>query len=115
MLTDAARSGALLDNLLGFGRALRRAGVPTDSSRIALAARSIDMVGLAGRDDFKSALRAVLVNRQQDLAVFDELFDAWFCEPRSQRLSMAPMLSQTAEVRPVKKRARVQEDRKSVV
>jgi uncharacterized protein with von Willebrand factor type A (vWA) domain len=109
MLTDAARSGALLDNLLGFGRALRRAGVPTDSSRIALAARSIEMVGLAGRDDFKSALRAVLVNRQQDLAVFDELFDAWFCEPRSQRLSMAPMLSQTAEVRPVKKRARVQE------
>ncbi|MEY4075348.1 MAG: hypothetical protein RJA29_2705, partial [Pseudomonadota bacterium] len=29
------------DNLLGFGRALRRAGVPMDSSRIALALESM--------------------------------------------------------------------------
>ena len=32
-----ARSGKLADNVTGFGRALRRAGVKVDSSRIALA------------------------------------------------------------------------------
>ena len=33
-----ARTGKLADNITGFGRALRRAGVRVDSSRIALAA-----------------------------------------------------------------------------
>ena len=32
-----ARSGKLADNLTGFGRALRRAGVPVDAARMALA------------------------------------------------------------------------------
>ena len=32
-----ARTGKLADNIAAFGRALRRAGVPMDSSRIALA------------------------------------------------------------------------------
>ena len=32
-----ARSGKLADNLTGFGRALRRAGVPLDAARMALA------------------------------------------------------------------------------
>ena len=32
-----ARSGKLADNIAGFGRALRRAGLRVDSSRIALA------------------------------------------------------------------------------
>ena len=34
-----ARSGKLADNIAGFGRALRRAGVRVDSARIALAQR----------------------------------------------------------------------------
>ena len=32
-----ARNGKMAGNIAGFGRALRRAGVPTDASRIALA------------------------------------------------------------------------------
>ena len=39
-----ARTGKLADNLTGFGRALRRAGVQLDSARIGLAQQ-----GSAGR------------------------------------------------------------------
>ena len=41
-----ARSGKLPDNITGFGRALRRAGVPVDSSRIALAIDAARLVGV---------------------------------------------------------------------
>lgn len=109
MLIGEARSGKLPDNLLGFGRTLRRAGVPTDSSLIALALQAIDIVGLASRDDVRSALRAVLISRQQDLPIFEELFDAWFRDPQLTQQWLAQMLPQAPEARPAKTRARVQE------
>ena len=37
MLLGDARSGKLSDNITGFARALRRAGLPIDASRISLA------------------------------------------------------------------------------
>jgi len=40
MLLGDSRSGKLADNITGFGRALRRAGVRVDSARIALAAEA---------------------------------------------------------------------------
>ena len=61
-----ARRGKLLPNLVGFGRALRRAGVPIDASRIALAAQAMQGVGLQRKDDLSAALEAVLVGREQD-------------------------------------------------
>ena len=78
---DDARGGKFVDNLTGFGRALRRAGVPVDSSRMALASEAALMVGLAQRDDVSAALEAVLVSREQDRLVFRELFDGYFRDP----------------------------------
>ena len=66
------------DNLTGFGRALRRAGVPLDAARIALAHQAVLLVGVASRSDFSAALEAVLINREQDRWVFRELFEAYF-------------------------------------
>ena len=71
----------MADNLLGFGRALRRAGVPVDSSRIALAQASLRWVDLSRRDDVSAAFEAVMVSRESDRAVFRELFDRYFQAP----------------------------------
>ena len=60
-----ARTGKLADNLSGFGRTLRRAGVCVDAARMALAQQAVMLVGLR-RDDFCAALEAVLVSREQD-------------------------------------------------
>lgn len=104
-----ARSGKLPDNLTGFGRALRRAGVPVDSSRLALAIDAARLCGLDQREDLKSALRAVLVSRQQDLGVFDELFDALFHNPDMAQQLLAQMLPKVREAPAVRRKPRVQE------
>ena len=54
------------DNVLGFGRALRRAGVLVDSSRIALALESLRWLNLTQRDDVSAAFEAVLISREAD-------------------------------------------------
>lgn len=104
-----ARSGKLPDNITGFGRALRRAGLPLDSHRLALALRSVQLVGLERRDDLHAALRSVLVGRQQDLEVFDQLFDAFFRNPELAQQLLAQMLPKVREGQPPQRKARVQE------
>jgi len=78
------------DNLLGFGRALRRAGVPVDSSRIALALESMRWVDLSSRADVSAAFETVLVSRESDRAVFRELFNRYFQAPAAQGLPLTP-------------------------
>lgn len=104
-----ARTGKLADNLGGFGRTLRRAGVPVDAARMALAQQAVMLVGLR-REDFSAALEAVLVSREQDRMVFRELFDAYFRNPNVAQKLLAQMLpSAESKAEPVKRRPRVSE------
>lgn len=105
-----ARSGKLADNIVGFGRTLRRAGVPLDASRLALALQAAQWVDLGRRDDLCAALETVLVSREADRAVFRELFDAYFRNPDLARQLLAQMLP-TAQGRaePSRRRPRVNE------
>jgi uncharacterized protein with von Willebrand factor type A (vWA) domain len=109
MLLGDARSGKLPDNITGFGRALRRAGVPVDSSLVSLALQAVQIVGVSHRDDLRSALRSVMVSRQQDLQVFDEMFEAWFRDPELSQQLLAQMLPKAPSQDEPKRRARVQE------
>lgn len=105
-----ARSGKLADNLTGFGRALRRAGVRVDASRIALAARAALAVGLERKDDVSAALEAVMVSREQDRLVFRELFDTYFRNPEiAQKLLSQLLPSAEGKAEPSKRRPRVRE------
>jgi uncharacterized protein with von Willebrand factor type A (vWA) domain len=105
-----ARAGKLADNMTGFGRALRRAGVPVDGARMALAAEAALAVGLARRDDVSAALEAVMVSREQDRMVFRELFDAWFRDPEVANKLLAQMLpSAEGKAEPGRRRPRVRE------
>ena len=105
-----ARGGKLADNITGFGRTLRRAGVPLDASRLALALQAAQWVDLGRRDDLCAALETVLVSREADRAVFRELFDAYFRDPDIARQLLAQMLP-TAQGRaePSRRRPRVNE------
>ncbi|GAA4422821.1 VWA domain-containing protein [Acidovorax lacteus] len=104
-----ARRGKLADNLTGFGRALRRAGLPVDAARIALAQQALQCVALR-RDDVAAALEAVLVSREQDRGVFRELFAAYFRNPDLAQKLLAQMLpSAQAPAAPSPRRPRVAE------
>ena len=106
-----ARTGKLADNIAAFGRALRRAGVPMDSSRIALAQTAAMSVGLERKDDLAAALECVMIGQEQDRTVFAQMFEAFFRNPELAQKLLAQMLPQAQEsAKPtVPRRARVQE------
>ena len=105
-----ARVGKMADNIVGFARTLRRAGFPMDSERISVALESALLIGLDDKQDFRAALEATMVCRQQDREVFDQLFDAYFRNPEFTQQLLAQMLPKTTEAAPSpKRRARTQE------
>ena len=105
-----ARTGKLADNVTGFGRALRRAGVRLDSARIALAQQAALLVGVGSKGDLSAAMEAVLVSREQDRMVFRELFDIYFRNPEVANKLLSQLLpSAEGKAEPSKRRPRVRE------
>lgn len=105
-----ARSGKLADNIAGFGRALRRAGLRVDSARIGLAQEAAQLVGVHDKHDLAAAMEAVLVSREQERGVFRELFEAYFRDPEIAHKLLAQMLpSAEGKAEPSKRRPRVSE------
>lgn len=110
MLLGDARSGKLAANITGFGRALRRAGVRTDSARIALAQEAAMLVDVGDKADLGAAMEAVLVSREQDRMVFRELFDVYFRDPEVANKLLSQLLpSAEGKAEPSKRRPRVRE------
>lgn len=104
-----ARSGKFADNIAGFGRTLRRAGLRVDSARIALAQEAAQLVGVERKDDLGAAMEAVLVSREQERGVFRELFDAYFRDPALAHKLLAQMLPSAQGRKEPAKRPRVSE------
>ena len=110
MLLGDARAGKLADNIAGFGRALRRAGVKVDSQRIGLAKEAALAVGIAEKEDLSAAFESVMISREQDRLVFRELFDVYFQDPKVANKLLAQLLpSAEGKAEPSKRRPRVRE------
>ena len=75
----------LADNLLVFGRILRRAGVPVHPGRLLDLLDGLAHVNLADRDEVYHACRTLLVHRKDQIAIFDAAFAAfWRAHDRGQ-------------------------------
>ena len=72
------RDRQLLRNLVLFGRALRRLGIDATLSQILTLVDALDHVGLERRPDFKDAARTVLVQRREQIEIFDRAFDLFW-------------------------------------
>ena len=68
-------SSNLVRGVVAFCRALRARGVPVTAAESLDAVRALVAVDVSDREDVRTGLRAVLATSQQDLAIFDELFD----------------------------------------
>jgi uncharacterized protein with von Willebrand factor type A (vWA) domain len=64
----------LLHNLLHFGQVLHATGLDVPAGRMIDVAGALEHVELGRRTDFYFTLRALLVQRPQDFALFDEAF-----------------------------------------
>jgi uncharacterized protein with von Willebrand factor type A (vWA) domain len=81
--TTAPRSGSpaglrLLGRAVGFGRALRTAGLGVDIGASVDFARTLELVDLADRAQVHAAGAAVFVRRKDDLEVYDAVFDRYW-------------------------------------
>jgi uncharacterized protein with von Willebrand factor type A (vWA) domain len=68
----------LAGNLLIFGRVLRRAGFHLHSGRLAELIEALGYVNLTARDDVYHTCRALLVQRQDQIAIFDVAFTTFW-------------------------------------
>ncbi|MEM7582598.1 MAG: VWA domain-containing protein [Acidobacteriota bacterium] len=74
------RDRQLLRNMVLFGRALRRLGVDATLPQILTLVDALDHVALSERRDFKAAARTILVQRVEQIAIFDRAFDLFWSE-----------------------------------
>lgn len=84
--------GHFLNNLLLFGRLLRRLGLDVHTGRMLDAIRILEDIGIRRRMDVRAALRTLMVHRREDIPVFDEAF-AVFWRQRKDRLSSLDLRS----------------------
>ena len=82
----------LADNVVHFARVLRHAGVPVGPDRVLAALEAIEAVGLARRDDVHAALSAVMLDRHEQQALFDDAFAAFWRDPKLLERLMAELL-----------------------
>jgi uncharacterized protein len=75
----------LLDNLLFFGRLLRRSGIDVHPGRMIDVVDALRHVNLAKRDEVYHTCRALLVHRREQLAVFDVVFDNFWRQRLARR------------------------------
>jgi hypothetical protein len=84
----AARGKGTLPNVMAFARALKDLGVKVSLSQVLDASRSVDLVDIAARADFRALLRANLISQKEDFPAFDMLFDCFWREQGYERVPM---------------------------
>ena len=78
-------------NIVMFCRTLRKAGLPVGTGQVVDALNAVAAVGHR-RDDFRQALRSVLVSDPRHFGLFDQAFHVFFRNPRLIEKMMAALL-----------------------
>jgi len=86
----------LADNVVHFARVLRNAGMPVGPDRVLAALAAIEAVGLGRRDDVHAALSAVMIDRHEQQPLFDDVFAAFWRDPKLLDKMMAELLPKIA-------------------
>ncbi len=84
----AARGKGTLPNVMAFARALKELGVKVSLSQVLDASRSVELVDIAARADFRALLRANMISQKEDFPAFDMLFDCFWREQGYERVPM---------------------------
>jgi uncharacterized protein len=79
-------SGALLRNLLLFGRVLRGVGLDVNPGRMIDLVSALQLISIGRKSDFYYAVRGLLVHRREDIPPFDEAFE-FFWRSRGRELT----------------------------
>src|ERR1700758_780684 len=71
-------TGQFADNIIGFARALRAAGLPVGPGAVMDAMTALEAVDIGNRSDVFTTLGAVFVKRREHALIFAQAFDLFF-------------------------------------
>ncbi|MDR3466354.1 MAG: VWA domain-containing protein [Xanthobacteraceae bacterium] len=71
-------TGLIADNIVGFARALRAAGVPVGPGAVIDALQALRLIDIGRRADVFATLQAIFVKRHEHMLVFAQGFDLFF-------------------------------------
>lgn len=110
-VADTATTGAIADNIIGFARALRAAGMPVGPGATIDALKALEVVGLDNRADVFAALESVFVKRHEHAAIFAQAFELFFRVEQNwdQLVDAVPLPGQPEQKPPPPASRRVQE------
>src|SRR6201996_3154351 len=103
-------TGRTADNIVGFARALRAAGIPVGPGAVIDAMTAVQLVDIGNRADVFTTLEAIFVKRHEHALIFSQAFDLFFraAEDWKQMLDSVPLPDQARKKPPAAAR-RVQE------
>ena len=91
----------LLAESVGFGRALRAAGITTDLGAAVDFARALTLIDMGERDTVRAAGQAVFIRRRDDREIYDKVFARWWRRRgRKRPATDGPLTSTTDESAP---------------
>jgi uncharacterized protein with von Willebrand factor type A (vWA) domain len=97
---DAVDGRLLLAEAVGFGRALRAAGLHIDLGAAVDYARALTLVDIGQKATVRAAGATVFVRRRDDLEVYDRVFDRWWRQRRRTQPNDGPATMASDEARP---------------
>ena len=103
-------TGRTADNIVGFARALRAAGIPVGPGAVIDAMTAVQLVDIGNRADVFTTLEAIFVKRHEHALIFAQAFDLFFraADEWKQMLDSVPLPDQARKKPPPASR-RVQE------
>jgi hypothetical protein len=103
-------TGQAADNIVGFARALRAAGIPVGPGAVIDAMNALQLVDIGNRTDVFATLETIFVKRHEHALIFAQAFDLFFraADEWKQMLDSVPLPDQARKKPPPASR-RVQE------
>ncbi len=108
--STAPVTGLIADNVIGFARALRAAGLPVGPGAVIDALQALQAIDIGNRADVFTTLESIFVKRHEHALIFAHAFDLFFraAEDWKQMLDSVP-LPDHARKKPPPASRRVQE------
>lgn len=108
-------SGNLLRNAVLFGRLLRSLGINVTPTQVVDVVGSLNHIHIGSRSDFKNGLRPLLINRREQIPLFDAAFDLFWVAREKDDLDKLEFLSlqrkrQTPQIEKIKEAGDDQHD-----
>src|SRR5580704_1716213 len=103
-------TGQIADNVIGFARALRAAGLPVGPGAVIDALNALQVIEIGNRADVYATLEAIFVKRHEHALIFEQAFNLFFraAEEWKHMLDSVPLPDQ-AKKKPPPASRRVQE------